>query len=414
MAADRHIAVAGGGIAGLTAALAIAGPDSRGPTRVTIYEQAARLEEVGAGLQVSPNAWRVLDALGVAEAIVPRSVAPKAILMRRGRDGRVIARIPLGDTATARWGAPYRVVHRADLQAALVAAIDTNPNIDIRLSSHLEGFRIGKADVALHFAAGADANADARADARADADADIRADGLIGADGLWSAVRRQVCGEADPVYSGKVAWRATVPADAVPAGIDPWETGLWLGRDAHLVHYGVRGGAEVNVVAIFADDWTEPGWSAPGKREDVLSRYARWHRLAGALVEAPDHWVKWALADREPLSRWGLGPVTLAGDAAHPMLPFMAQGAAMGIEDGWVLGQVLADGYDVPQAFRLYENRRMRRTARVQKDARSNGEIYHLGGIAAAGRDAALGLLGPQRLLARFDWLYGWGRSAGT
>jgi salicylate hydroxylase len=391
MAADRHIAIAGGGVAGLTAALAIAGES----TRVTVFEQAERLEEVGAGLQISPNAWRVLDALGIAEAIEPVSVAPKAIRMRRGRDARLIARVPLGDIATRRWGAPYRVVHRADLQAALLDALNDDPAIDLRLSAPVEDFRLSGDGVQVRLPDGREPF-----------------DGLIGADGLWSAVRHRVSGEADPVYSGKVAWRATIPAQSVPAGIDPAETGLWLGRDAHLVHYGVRDGAEVNVVAIFADRWSEPGWSAPGSRDVVVERYAGWHRLARAVVEAPDTWIKWALADREPLSRWGDGPVTLAGDAAHPMLPFMAQGAAMGIEDGYVLGQVLDGAGDIADAFRLYENRRMGRTARVQREARANGEIYHMGRIAATARDAALGLLGPERLLARFDWLYGWGVTA--
>ena len=392
MGADRHIAIAGGGVAGLTAALAIAGPE----TQVTVFEQADSLQEVGAGLQVSPNAWRVFEALSVAEAIEPLSVAPDVIRMRRGRDARLIARVPLGNNATARWGAPYRVVHRADLQACLLAAIGKQSAIRLELSAQVGGYRVDGDEVRIRFENGSSDGFD----------------GLIGADGLWSAVRRQVSGEADPVYSGKVAWRATIPADAVPAGIDPGETGLWLGRDAHLVHYAVRDGEEINVVAIFADSWNEPGWSAAGRREDVIARFADWHRLARAVVEAPDSWVKWALADREPLSRWGVGPVTLAGDAAHPMLPFLAQGAAMGIEDGYVLGLALDGADDIESAFRRYENRRMGRTARVQRGARANGDIYHLGGIAGRARDAALGLMSPERLLARFDWLYGWGMKA--
>jgi salicylate hydroxylase len=314
--------------------------------------------------------------------------------MRRGRDGRTVARIPLGDVAASRWGAPYRVVHRADIQNALVAALEASGSASIRLASPVSGFRQTDAGIVLRGGAGAE----------------TIVDGLTGADGLWSAVRQQIAGDGEPAYSGKVAWRATVPIAAVPAGVDPAVTGLWLGRDAHLVHYAVRSGTEINVVAIFADRWSEPGWSAPGRREDVIARYAEWHPLARAVVAAPQAWVRWALADRPPLARWGTGPVTLAGDAAHPMLPFLAQGAAMGIEDGYVLGQSLGAEADVETAFRRYENRRMTRTARVQRDARTNGEIYHLGGIAAAGRDAALGVLGPERLLARFDWLYGWGR----
>lgn len=394
MAAERHIAIAGGGIAGLTTAIAIAGPE----TRVTVCEQADQLEEVGAGLQVSPNAWRVLDTLGIADDITPLSVAPDSIRMRSGRSARTIARVPLGRTAESRWGAPYRVVHRADLQKMLVAAIDSIPEADIRLATRVSGFRIDNNAVLVDFADGTD----------------TQFDGLIGADGLWSGARAQIAGDGDPIYSGKTAWRATIPASAVPSGIDPAETGLWLGRDAHLVHYGVRNSTEINVVAIFAERWNEPGWSAPGRRGDVIARYADWHPLACAVVEAPETWVKWALADRKPLSRWGVGPVTLAGDAAHPMLPFLAQGAAMGIEDGLVLGQVLADGEDIATAFRRYENRRMTRTARVQRGARANGDIYHLGGIAGRARDAALSVMSPERLMARFDWLYGWGMHGST
>ncbi|MEJ8574544.1 FAD-dependent monooxygenase [Microbaculum marinum] len=395
MAADRHIAIAGGGIAGLISALSVAGPGMR----VTVFEQAGRLEEVGAGLQVSPNAWRVLEALGLAETVLRLSVAPAAIRMRRGSDGRTIARMPLGGQAERRWGAPYRVIHRADLQDTLVAALEANPNAGLRLGTRIDGFRLGGV-------------LDDGVQISVDGDLAGRFDGLVGADGLWSSIRAQIADEGDPVYSGKVAWRATIAADQVPHGIDPDETGLWLGRDAHLVHYGVRAGEEVNVVAIFADHWSEPGWSAPGRRGDVIARYADWSPLAQAVVAAPKRWVKWALADRPPLSRWGVGPVTLAGDAAHPMLPFLAQGAAMGIEDGHVLGQALAGADDVEAAFRRYENRRMARTARVQRGARANGDIYHLGGIAGRARDAAMGVMGPDRLLARFDWLYGWGRPA--
>jgi len=385
----RHIAVAGAGIAGLTAGLAL----TKAGFEVTIFEQAPRLGEVGAGLQVSPNAWRVLEAVGVARAVEPVSVEPHAIRMRRGRDGRTIARVPLGAAAIDRWGAPYRVVHRADIQSALARSVTAAPNAELRLGERVEGFRREGTRVSVATRTGTQ-----------------EFDGLIGADGLWSATRLQITGEAEPVYSGKVAWRATVPATVLAGDIDPFETGLWLGRDAHLVHYAVRGGSEVNIVAIFADHWSEPGWSAAGDRREVVARFGAWSRLARDIVAAPQSWLKWALADRPPLPRWGSGPVTLAGDAAHPMLPFIAQGAAMGMEDGLILARSLEATDDVASAFRLYENRRMRRTARVQRDARSNGEIYHLGGIAAAGRDAALGLLGPDRLMARFDWLYGWGQ----
>lgn len=382
-----HIAIAGGGIAGLTAALALA----RRGLAVTVFEQAPDLAEIGAGLQVSPNAWRVLDGLGLGAAIMAASIAPEAIRIRSARGGRTVATVPLGATAEARWGAPYRVVHRADLQE-IVATAAVAAGADLRLGARIEGF---------------DPREDAVEVATEAGEAE-RFAALIGADGLWSTVRLRIAGEGAPRYSRKVAWRATMPADALPPGIAATETGLWLGRDAHLVHYAVRDGREINVVAVTTGDWREPGWSAPGDAERIAGHFADWPDAARAVVAAPGTWHCWALADRPPLERWGEGAVTLIGDAAHPMLPFLAQGAAIGIEDAHVLAANLAGSADIAGALRRYEARRRARAARVQKAARANGEIYHLGGLAAAARDTALSLMPAERLLARWDWLYGW------
>jgi salicylate hydroxylase len=186
---------------------------------------------------------------------------------------------------------------------------------------------------------------------------------------------------------------------------------LWFGRNAHLVYYPVRGGSLINIVAIIRDDWREPGWSAPGARAEILARYpaGMWPAAARTILAAPQHWHKWALYDRAPLAHWGKGPVTLLGDAAHPMLPYLAQGAAMAIEDAAVLAQRLASTPEYPdRAMRLYERQRRSRTARAQRAARRNGTVYHMGGAEAFLRTLALLAMGGKRLLSRYDWLYGW------
>jgi salicylate hydroxylase len=331
MGRSPHIAIAGAGIAGLTAALALA----RRGIPATVFEQADVLQEIGAGLQISPNAWRVLDALGLADPLTAASTAPGAVRIRSGHGGGTVARMPLGNAAEKRWGAPYRVVHRADLQAILADAAN-KAGAELRLGARITGVQWDRTQVRI----------------TAESKSAAEFDGLVGADGLWSAVRRLVLHDSPPRLSGKVAWRTTLPADAAPEGIELEETGLWLGRDSHLVHYGVRGGRELNVIAVTTDSWRAEGWSAPGDPAEITAAFAAWPAMARALVAAPDSWGRWALADRPPDRRWGDGPVTLAGDAAHPMLPFLAQGAAMGIEDAWVLAANLTDAVDVAAAFR--------------------------------------------------------------
>jgi salicylate hydroxylase len=238
-----------------------------------------------------------------------------------------------------------------------------------------------------------------------------RGDALIGADGLWSQLRRRLGHREDPHFARHTAWRALVPADALVGDLSAPAINLWLGRNAHLVHYPVRGGSLINVVAIIRDDWRDPGWNAPGDRAEILARYPAgiWPPPARAVIAAPQHWHKWALYDRAPLSRWGNGAVTLLGDAAHPMLPYLAQGAAMAIEDAAVLAQHLAASPGDPAgALRLYERQRRSRTARAQRAARRNGLVYHMGGAEAFLRSIALLAMGGKRLLARYDWLYGW------
>jgi salicylate hydroxylase len=382
------IIIAGAGIGGLAAALAIA----RRGIRVVVLDQAPRLEEVGAGIQLSPNASRILLALGLGEALRPHVVAPEQLRVMDARSARVLARAPLGAVAERRYGAPYWVIHRGDLQAVLLAAVEAEPAVTLRLDARVEDFTLGRDGITVVSAQGPIAQ---------------RGSALIGADGLWSRLRGRLGDPLAPRFAGHTAWRALAPADALAPGAAAVD--LWLGRDAHLVHYPVRGGSLINVVAIVSDDWREPGWNAPGVRADILARYRAWPAPAQTLLAAPTQWQKWALFDRAPLARWGEGPVTLLGDAAHPMLPYLAQGAAMAIEDAAVLAQRLAQAPDDPAgALRRYEHQRRARTTRVQRSARRNGIVYHMGGTAALLRTLALAAMGGERLLTRYDWLYGW------
>jgi 2-polyprenyl-6-methoxyphenol hydroxylase-like FAD-dependent oxidoreductase len=388
------VIIAGAGIGGLTAALAIA---QRG-FRVVVLDQALRLEEVGAGIQLSPNASRVLISLGLGEALYPRVVAPEELRVMHAQSARVLARAPLGAAAEERYGAPYWVIHRGDLQAVLLEAVHANPDIALHLGTRVEDFAPHRNGVTVSVLSAQRASEE-------------RGIALIGADGLWSHLRRRLGHRSEPRFAHHTAWRALVPAEAVVGDLSAPAVNLWFGRNAHLVHYPVRGGRLINIVAIIRDDWREPGWNAPGERAEILERYPAgvWPPPARAILSAPQHWHKWALFDRDPLPHWGKGPATLLGDAAHPMLPYLAQGAAMAIEDAAVLAQRLADTPDDPAAaMRRYERARLKRTARAQRAARRNGTIYHMGGAEAFLRTIAIIAMGGQRLISRYDWLYGW------
>jgi salicylate hydroxylase len=391
--ASRTVIVAGAGIGGLTAALALAARQFR----VVVLEQAPRLQEAGAGLQLSPNAMRILVQLGLAEALRGKALAPEAICLRVARSGRVLARIPLGSAIEQRYGAPYCVAHRADLQAALLAAARDHPDIEIQLNRRVEDFAVHAHGVTVQTRTGPTVS-------------DERGAALIAADGVWSALRALLGDKRPPEFADRSAWRATIPAADAPPDLRKPVINLWLGHNAHLVHYPLRGGTLINIVAIMRERWHSQDWNALGEREDILARFRPWHWASAArtLMAVPQQWLKWALHEC-PGWRRAEGPVTLLGDAAHAMLPFLAQGAAMAIEDAATLAEAMASRRDKPaEAFRIYEAIRRPRATRVQREARQAGRIYHLYGPTALARNLSLWAMGGEILRGRYDWLYDW------
>ena len=366
--------------------------------RVVVLEQADRLEETGAGIQLSPNASRTLIDLGLEDRLKPHVIEPVGLRVLDGESSREIVRVPLGKAAATRYGAPYWVIHRGDLQAALVGAAAQKLDISVKLGLHVD-------DVAVH-PNGITVMSHGRSGV-----ADEYGTALIAADGLWSSVRARFGYDSQPRFAGRVAWRALVRAKDVSPQLSEPFVQLWLGRNAHIVHYPVKGGRVINVVVIMDDNWNAPGWSEPATPTDLLPRFSTrdWTPQALSLLSAPDAWLKWALFDRRPILRAAAGPVALLGDAAHPMLPYLAQGAAMAIEDGAVAAHCLARTPDDPAAaLRSYWRKRRARAWKVQRLAARNGARYHLTGMRAMLRNAAMRALGGTRLLHHYDWLYRW------
>lgn len=380
------IAIAGAGIGGLTAALALA---ARGFS-VEVYERAETLEEVGAGIQLSPNASRILIDLGLAPALASAVVEPEGMDVRDAASGATLLSATLGPAIGARYGSPWWVVHRADLQAALAAAARTHPAIRLVTGARLAAIEATRFTVET-----------------AEGPQHHQAEALIGADGLRSAVRAALGDPAAPAFAGRTAWRTTLAVADAPPAFRARRLGLWLGRDAHLVHYPLRGGASVNVVAFVADDTPVEGWKGQGEGADLARRLQGWARPLQDLIAAAPGWTRWSLAERPVSFGKARGAATLLGDAAHPMLPFAAQGGAMAIEDAAVLAKLAAaTPGNLAAAFRAYEAARLKRVTQVADLARRNGTIYHLAGPAALARNLGMKLMGGARLIDRQDWIY--------
>jgi salicylate hydroxylase len=377
----------------LTSALALA----RNGFHAVVLEQAERLEETGAGIQLSPNATRILIDLGLGDRLRRHAVVPEALRVLGGKSGREIVRMPLGQAAEQRYGAPYWSIHRGDLQAALAAAAAAHLDISLRLGMRVEDF--AATDGVIVSARGRSGIWHERGDA------------LIAADGLWSVARTRLGFGDPPRFAGRSAWRALVPADqAAPEFREPL-IHLWLGGDAHVVHYPVKAGAVINVVVIANDTWQAPGWSEPASRLELLPRLSpkRWSPQVLALITVPEAWHKWALYDRQPQANWSQDAVALIGDAAHPMLPYLAQGAAMAIEDAAVAARCLAQRPDdAAGALRAYCAVRRARTRKVQRLAARNGGRYHRSALPGMLRNMAMRAIGGPRLLQHYDWLYDW------
>jgi len=314
----------------------------------------------------------VMVALGIAERLKPHIGVPEHLVVRYARSGRLLAQGALGATCAQRYGAPYWVIHRGDLQAALCEAVAATPGITLKLGSKVQSFTTEPAGVAVSASQGAQSLT-------------VRAHALIAADGLWSTLREQLGHHTVPRPAGHTAWRTLIPAEAAPKSAIAPAVNLWLGADTHLVHYPVKAGRMINVVAIVGDDWREPGWNTPGEPRELLDRFSaeQWHARARDLLAASERWQKWALFVCPPLATWGKGPVTLLGDAAHPMLPYLAQGAAMAIEDGAVLSRALDEAGSIADALQLYQRNRIARTSRIVRQSRENGALFHLGDQAA-------------------------------
>jgi salicylate hydroxylase len=382
------VLIAGGGIGGLALALALA---KRG-IACHVLERRAAFSEAGAGIQIGPNGTKILAEIGAAGALAPLAAAPDALRILDATTGKLVARLPLGRWIEARHGAPYWTAHRQDLHGALLAGACREPLVTISSG----------ADVAAAESGGAAALARA-ADGRT-----WTGDALVAAEGLWSPLRTALFQSAPPRPAGKTAARAVIPMESVAEGALRHEVCLWLGPRTHAVHYPVRAGAELALVVVFEDSQVSTDWGRPLERAAIEALAARFPPPLRALTQSVPAWRAWSLHDLAPLPPFAKGRIALLGDAAHPVLPFLAQGAILALEDAVVLADCVAAHDDIPTALGDYEQRRRRRVRRLAHASRLNGAIYHLSGIIAALRNAMLAALPPERLMAGFDWVYGW------
>ena len=381
-----HALIAGGGIGGLTAAIALAQANHE----VSLFEQASEFSEIGAGIQLSPNCSRVLHHLGLQAALEAVAFLPQHTEMRHWKNAKFISSTPLGETVQTRFGAPYYHVHRADLLNVLLHAARAHPRVTMHTGARVERV-VDRGDVVELETSSQSASGDF----------------LVGADGIHSVVRTALWGKQSPSFTGNVAWRALVPADRLPAELVRPASTVWWGPRRHFVHYYVRRGELVNCVCVVEKTgWEIESWTQRGERAELKSDFAGWHANLQRLIDEADEdsLFKWALFDRPPMQQWGKGRITLLGDACHPTLPFMAQGAAMSIEDAAVLAACVTHSESIESALQRYEDLRRARTARIQTGSRRNAKVFHLSGISAWLRNRAAGKASGRALDGLFSY----------
>ncbi|MGQ0673265.1 MAG: FAD-dependent monooxygenase [Hyphomicrobium sp.] len=389
---DQNVLIAGGGIAGLSCAVALA----RQGIASHVLERRPAFAEEGAGIQIGPNGTRLLADLGIAEVLAPRAARPAHLDIMDATTGQRLSRLPLGTWIATRHGAPYWTAHRADLHSAIAGRALADTLVRVTMAAEVDSIVERTDGVTVTTRQGGTFHGAA----------------LVAADGLWSTCRRLIFPhQKQPAFARRQAMRAVIPAATLPAPLDRDATTLWFSPGCHVVHYPVRGGDEVAIVVVFAESRPHDGWSS-----EVLPAHVRSHAAGLAaplarLLAQPESWRAWSLFTMPEgiVRRWTEGRVALIGDAAHPVLPFLAQGGVLAIEDAVVLARVLdARRADITAALRTFELQRRRRTARVARASLRNGWIYHLDGLPAAARNAAIRTITPHRLMQGFDWLYGW------
>jgi salicylate hydroxylase len=377
----KPIVIAGGGIGGLAVALALAKHGY--PSRV--LEQAPEFKEVGAGIQLGPNSWRALRSLGAEPQVKPFAVMPHALVMMDAVTAEHVVSVPL-EGFEQRFGAPYALIHRADLLDGLLKTAQASPLITFETSTQVKEFRDDGSSVRITTTDGRTYDTPA----------------LIGADGLWSTIRGQLIGDGKPRVAGHITYRAVLPPNQVPEYLRRWDMVLWCGPKCHMVHYPLRGGELYNLVAVFHSNRYEEGWNSFGDPAELHERFAGTCPDVKLMLGKISEWRMWVLCDREPIKTWSKGRVTLLGDAAHPMLQYLAQGAGMALEDALCLARSLDEADSVEAAFQAYPLRRFVRTGRVQLTARLYGEFYHAEGARREIRNAFVKNIG----YAGLAWLY--------
>lgn len=387
---QRKAIIAGGGVGGLTTALCLHGTG----WDVQVLEQAAAITEVGAGIQISPNGFKVLDRLGLGDALRSVAYQPEILGLRIGTTGKTIFEVPMKGVMQRQYGAPYLQVHRADLISVLQRGLETTAPGAVRTGVQVTGYIQDGAALSVTLSSGEI----------------LPCDLLIGADGIHSAIRTQMLGPDTPRFTGNVAWRAVVPrSDLGNLDIPPGAV-VWAGPKRHAVTYPLRGGDLINFVGIVEQDgWHTESWVEQGAREDLAKDFTGWAPLIQKLVEQAPQTFRWALFDRAPLPIWSDRNVALLGDACHPMLPSLAQGACQAIEDAWVLADKLSMQPDIPTALSTYADSRRPRTAKVQSTATANLRMFHATGLkrtAMFSVMAGLNRFAPSLLLRKFDWVY--------